>query len=638
MAAIASERELQRVAQRCHNVLWERHGFDPAQAFDELSKLIFTRLYDEAMAVGARTQPRSGQSPADFAADVRRLFAEAAAAPDFAGVYADARLEVDDLAIAQVFRYLRGYSLRATSTEVHGADVKGTIYERIVGSTFRGELGQFFTPRSLLEFMVRVVGVDESHVVYDPSCGSAGFLIMCARVLREQIQRSEPRLTPADVAARLREYSRERLVGTEINERTSRVARLSLLMQGLDYRNIFTANALKTEESADVRLRALVDEGTVDVVLANPPFAGYEKDPAVLARFELGRNGRGLPAAVTREVLFIERVLCVLREGGVAGVVVPQGIFANHQLARVREYVRRHAQILAIVELPDWAFMPSGTSVRGSLLFVRKLAHVPDRYAVFMKRVEHIGFSSTGRPSERNDLPATLEEIRRQDERYLVPIDELRDRMDARFHLVEHRRIQTLFRAGTGRRLVSLAEIGSFGAERVCPHAAPEWEIELVETSSVDPHTLTIAPRRILGRDSHYTILRRLRAGDVLISRRRAYRGAVVVVPAELEGALAIPEFSVLRLRPGYDADYVAELLRSAQFRQLMTIYSTGELSGRIAERDLGGLRLPLVADHRAVGLALRERRQRIAELRRDMAAEEESIAEICTRTIELGK
>jgi len=156
-----------------------------------------------------------------------------------------------------------------------------------------------------------------------------------------------------------------------------------------------------------------------------------------------------------------------------------------------------------------------------------------------------------------------------------------------------------------------------------------------VRKIGLDPETLTISPKRIKGRDSNYTSLKRLRGGDILISRRRAYRGAIVIVPPELDGALAIPEFCVLRLHEGYDRDCVVELLRSSQFLQLMTIYSTGEMSGRIAEKDLRNLQIPLPENHHRLGETFRKYRRRIAELEDSIVEQEQQIVQLCSDVIE---
>lgn len=482
-----------------------------------------------------------------------------------------------------------------------------------------------------------MVELSENMVVYDPSCGSAGFLIMCAKLIRASIKARENGISQELLDERLKTYSQLCLVGTEINERTARVAKLNLLMHGCSYANIFTANALRIEDREDKRLTCLVKENAADVILANPPFAGYEKDPAVLRRFELGRNGHGQASSLTREVLFIEQIIRLLRPGGMAGIVIPQGIFTNRSLARVREYIRQHSQILAIIELPDWAFIPSGTSVRGSLLFIRKLHAPSPHYGIFMKRVEHTGFTSTGRLDDQNDFGATIAEFRRSEPSCMIPLEEVGDRIDAKFYLPEHRATVELFRRNPRVPLVRLCDIGTFDIEKVSPARLGNMTIDLIETNHVDVVNLTVTPKAISARECNYALLKRVRAGDILISRRRAYRGAIVAIPPQLDGALAIPEFSVFRLREGISRDYVIEILRSAEFLKLMTIYSTGEMSARISEKDLTQLQIPLPADQEALGAQFASLRSKVEHLRRLAEEQQAQLARLVRQTINGG-
>ncbi len=627
-----NEYELQRIVSRCHTILWERQGLDPAQAFDEFSKLLYTRLYDELSTGDAETMIRANESAEAFARRVHALFVAANKAPGFSGIFADEEIAVDPLSVYQVFQELAPYSITATTAALDGADVKGTVYEQIIGTTFRGQLGQFFTHRTIVEFMVRMIGINEEKIVYDPACGSGGFLIMCAKVIREQLQHRHPAATTPVTDQKVRHYSKQRLFGTEINERTARVARLNFLLHGLDYTNIANENALKITDQDKIRARPF-KHNTVDVVFANPPFAGFEKDPSVLSEYDLGRGPDGTIASVTREVLFIERIVRALRDGGEAGIVIPQGIFTNRNLAHVRDYLRAKTQILAVIELPDWAFIPSGTNVRGSLLFLRRRTNPPDDYHVFVKKVEHVGFTSTGRSTDANDFTETIRAFRSKDAQYLVPIGKMKNRIDAKFYIPSNRDIIKLFQKNPRHPLGRLSDIGTFEIEKVNPRATPE-EIKLIETSAVDPHTLTITPKHLNGSKSNYTSARRVQAGDILISRRRTYRGAVVIVPKELEGALAITEFSVLRLHAGYDANYVVEILRSPQFVQLMTIYSTGEMSGRIGEKDLRNLAIPIPEDHHQMGTTLLRHRRRMRDLERRIIEERAHIEGLCQSVI----
>jgi len=594
------------------------------------------KLYDESSPSGSILALSIGEAPEKLAARVHEFFAQANENPRFGNIFTDESqiINIDAIAIHQVFKQLRPFSLLETTLHVDGADIKGTMYEHMIGNTFRGELGQFFTHRSIVEFMVRLVAVGEHRVVYDPACGSGGFLIMCAKLLREKLLQEEPDLSHQHLGSRLRAYSKQCLVGTEINERTARVAKLNLLMHGLDYSNIYNINALKVGEGG-AELQHLIAEGSIDIIFANPPFAGYEKDPATLAKFELGHNGRGRVAAVTREVLFIERIIRLLKEDGMAAIVLPQGVFSNRNLRPVRDYIKHHAQLLAVIELPDWAFIPSGTSVRGSLLFLQKGLRVPENYRVFMKRVKHIGFTSTGKPSEFNDFPATLEEYASRLPKYLVPISDVDDRLDAKLYIPENRVVLWLFKSNAKHKLVRLEDIGSFLNERRNPRTTPNEIINLIETSCVDPETLKITPKRIKGAESNYTSLKVLRAGDILISRRRAYRGAIVEVPPELDGALAISELSVLRLKPGISRHYVLEILRSDPFLRLMTIYSTGEMSSRIAEKDLRKLRIPFPQNQEELGDRFDSLRGEIEDLEQQILQRRTQIEELALTVVE---
>jgi len=438
LMAFEDEYSLQKIVQKCHNVIWERQGHDPAQSFDELSKLLFLKLFDEMHSPKEpSTVIKPFESIDEYAKRQRRLFHEAANSEKYHDIFStpSGRIEsilADDRTIFEVMKALEPFSLIKT-TSLSGIDIKGTIYEKMVGNTFRGQLGQFFTHRSIVQFMVNFLEIDENQVVYDPSCGSGGFLVSCIKHIRNKILDSEDK-NSKEMLNRLVSYSENKLFGTEINTRTARVAKINLMMHGMSHKRIYNINALKIFENHE--LSSIITENSFDVILSNPPFAGYEKDACVLEKFELGKNSSGLPKSTTREVLFIERIIRLLKEQGVAGIVIPQGILTDKNLSDVRKYIRKNAQILAIIELPDWAFIPSGTSVRGSLLFIRKIERPPRNYYIFMKKVQKIGFTSTGRSTEENDLPHTILDYKKG-KKYRVSINEVTYRIDAKFYTPE---------------------------------------------------------------------------------------------------------------------------------------------------------------------------------------------------------
>ena len=132
----------------------------------------------------------------------------------------------------------------------------------------------------------------------------------------------------------------------------------------------------------------------------------------------------------------------------------------------------------------------------------------------------------------------------------------------------------------------------------------------------MDPDTYTITPKPLKGNAFKYSALRPVRKGDILISMRRPYRGAITMASEEIDGSVAITEFSVFRPNPEYDQTYILEALRSPSFIKLLTIYSTGEMSGRISEGDLRKLKIPIPPkeEQARLGAYLAEERKRLAE------------------------
>jgi len=182
------EEHLRVIVKLCHDRIFYRLGHDPAKAFDELMKVLFLKLYDE------RETPNcydcvtlAGESNGDTAKRVRRLFQHAVKSRRYKDVFttrlptSQTGIDLDDDTVAFIVRQFQGYSLINTSATLEGADVKGTVFEKMVGGTFRGELGAYFTPREIVSFMVQMVSPTSRDVVLDPACGSGGFLIMALK-------------------------------------------------------------------------------------------------------------------------------------------------------------------------------------------------------------------------------------------------------------------------------------------------------------------------------------------------------------------------------------------------------------------------------------------------------------------------
>lgn len=435
------EKEFADLLHKCHNIIRNREKKDPAAAFDEIAKVLFIKVYVERQLLTRRSKTnlftvdvlknQIAENPLDnlfqetkrfYAAD--KIFEE------------DERINLKPATGEAIVRELEKYNLSDTSE-----DIKGVAFERFLGRTFRGEIGQFFTPRTIVEFMVQMVDPKEGEIVCDPASGSGGFLIRVFEIVREKILADVDReynefkaqvendksLSEADRAKKLQEkynelqelidqkregsrlwnLSNRCIYGTDANDRMARTSKMNMIMHGDGHGGVHHHDGF-------LNVNGIFD-GRFDIILTNPPFganveptdrvleADIQVNPDAEQRYlreygELYREAQDrvkaalnkpiaslfeLPksdkAKIKTEVLFIERCLDLLKPGGRMGIVLPEGVFNNPSLAYVREFTEDRAFIRAVVSLPQETFVSSGASVKCSLLFLQKFTEEEKR-------------------------------------------------------------------------------------------------------------------------------------------------------------------------------------------------------------------------------------------------------------------
>lgn len=429
---VFKEDEFARLLHECHNIIRNREKLDPAAAFDEIAKILFVKVYVEKELKSKRARrnlfsveildEQIGRHP------LNTLFEQTKAA------YRDDRIfdKDDEIRLRpatgrEIVKLLERYNLSDT-----GEDIKGIAFERFLGRTFRGEIGQFFTPRTIVEFMIRMVEPREGELICDPASGSGGFLIRFFEIVREQVLSDADReyqafraklateglsesdeaealrkkyaeiqhsIDPRREGSRLWELANRRIYGTDANDRMARTSKMNMIMHGDGHGGVHHHDGFLDANG--------VFEGRFDIVLTNPPFgsmvdasdtvhesdvddyetakrnAGVYGDRYAAARARLQATigkpitslfdlPNGPRSKIKTEVLFLERCLALLKPGGRLGIVLPEGVFNNPSLARVREFCEDKAFIRAVVSLPQETFYSSGASVKASLLFLQK--------------------------------------------------------------------------------------------------------------------------------------------------------------------------------------------------------------------------------------------------------------------------
>jgi type I restriction enzyme M protein len=420
-----SREELRSAIRKCHQTLWEGGRRSPIAAFGEFSKIVFVKIRDEVTTKRSepyKFQRRTTESNEDLAARISALYR--AEAQRDASIFAD-KINVDPLVLAQVVEHIEAINLNKTDL-----DTKGVAFEEFMGGFFKGDFGQYFTPRELIAFAVQMLCPTNRDLVLDPACGSGGFLLYALDYVREQAYKEFP--SDEDNIERFRhwhDFAEKNLYGIEINDELTRVAKMNMIIHDDGHTNIVESDALDFLTNLENKKSGLKAD-SFDLVLTNPPFGSVvkqsEKAADFLDQFALrrylnksttgtdvdestqseqsakrGTKAVKLRASVKTEILFLERVWHFLKPAtGKAAVVVPDGILTNASLQGVRDWLMEHFQILAVVSLPQFAFQHYDAGVKASIVFLRKRGanETPSNdEAIFMAQAENIGYDAPGR-------------------------------------------------------------------------------------------------------------------------------------------------------------------------------------------------------------------------------------------------
>ena len=266
LAAVPRE-ELRSAIRKCHQTLWEGGKRSPIAAFSEFCKLVFVKHRDEKDPERDDGQPytfqrREGETARQLADRINGLYEnEKKNEPD---VFTD-RINIEPAVLAQCVEHLEGISLDRTEL-----DTKGVAFEEFMGGFFKGDFGQYFTPRELVGFCVEVLNPERKHLVIDPACGSAGFLLYSLDHVRREADR---RRTPGTVDhfQFWHEFAQRNLFGIEVNDELARVAKMNMIIHDDGHTNIVGHDALDFFDNLHAKNPGL-GEGKFDLVLTNPPF------------------------------------------------------------------------------------------------------------------------------------------------------------------------------------------------------------------------------------------------------------------------------------------------------------------------------------------------------------------------------
>jgi len=655
-------KDYRRFFKGLHNAIRDGDKLDPTAAFDELGKMLLMSAADEALK---ETKP--GHEPLSKAAVETAAHTSAKKATRLINLHFDevvqsafpllsekkSSIELSPGTVADILEKLRPFSVRSEDV-----DLKGRAFEEFLPSQLRGKgLGQYFTPRPLVEFMCDLAEVSLSDVLLDFSCGSGGFLINAYERMREEVD-----LIPSGTLRRLgqtretliEDVKNQQIFGVDAEPRAARTARMNMLLWG-DGRCVTRGNALADKDSSGepypVQPYREGDQTTgCSLILANPPFGAREKDKKVLKKYRFGLRLKERKSQKT-EILFVERAIQLLRPEGRMAIVLPTGLLSADSFSDLRGFILRNAKINAIISLPTHAFVQSGVpTVNTVILYMQKHSAKTDAilakelkdetisgykelsskkpeldYSIFMGMVEDIGYEPNGRltngSGRTTDLDLILEDIWNGESGKMSDLD-IFNYAERLYKSKGTRRRDQVIRGSSENLKFSFSKRASELTDRLDPSSyimdsklealAPKMEhigSKVKEVSNrfrpssdeeldTEYHILTVSS------DGKITVRETVRGEDITGIHKVAEAGDIVFNPMRANiGSIGLvgDELNGGLVSPDYrvvrvsdiDSEYLVGLLRTPFYKMYIDVLTTGSIRDRLYPAHLQGMRIP---------------------------------------------
>lgn len=424
--------------------------------FEELFKLIFTKLFDEMQS--GRNKSRHlefrnyGDTETELKEKIQKLFDKAK--NKWEGVFTeDAKLMLTPSHLSVCVASLQDVKLFNSNL-----DVVDEAFEYLINKSSKGEKGQYFTPRYVIDMCVKMLNPQASETIIDTAAGSCGFPVHSIFYVWEQILKNKGLdkshlFTLEEKPQECTDYVIDKVFAIDFDERAVRVARTLNLIAGDGQTNVLHLNTLdwerwdeKTEDEDWIdtynegwkklkKLRSSKNSNQdfeFDILMANPPFAGDIKESRILAKYELGKKADGkYQSKVGRDILFIERNLDFLKPGGRMAIVLPQGRFNNSTDRQIREFISEHCRILGVVGLHGNVFKPH-TGTKTSVLLLQKwdnkLCPKKSDYPIFFATMQEPSKDNSGEKIyvKKKDYPNSARKTQNEE-----PVEEPIDVYDA---------------------------------------------------------------------------------------------------------------------------------------------------------------------------------------------------------------
>jgi type I restriction enzyme M protein len=331
------------------------------------------------------------------------------------------RINLDQNSLSFVVGEIQRFSLSESSR-----DAVADAFEVFIGPSLKGGQGQFFTPRNVIKMIIEIIDPNENDLVLDPACGSGGFLVETLKHQWNKIEHNGAQLKWPDsqIEAEKQKVAIKNIRGIDKDNFLSKVAKAYMALLGDGRSGVYCENSLGKFSDWQNKTKIEVQPEKFDVVIANPPFGSKMKisNKEILSQFEFGytlkkdKSGILTRGALKKDevpqILFIERCLNFLKEGGRLGIVLPDGIFGNDKMGYIRDYLIENGELQAVIDTPIETFAPH-TTTKTSVLIFKKTKTPRKNYKVFMSIAKYCGHNKRGDLIDEDDLPLITQQYRK---------------------------------------------------------------------------------------------------------------------------------------------------------------------------------------------------------------------------------
>lgn len=427
---VATGNNLLAAFKRCHDFIHANQGGSKEQIFWEFLKILFAKIEDEGSEgrprfairnAEERNKPAGQQEVKDR---LEALFKAVRKRPEYKGLFDDTTegIRFNEKVVAYIVAQLEKYDFLRSSV-----DVKGMAYETIVGPTLEGVKGEFFTPRNVVKMTVKMLNPGPGERILDPACGTGGFIVVGFNYVSEKIRQAERKSWKDPKSPNIAEEKRlfdkvheagKSIFGLDFNANLVKTAQMNMVMNNDGRGGLFCVNSLLKPSAWPKAVQQVIELGTMDIVMTNPPFGTKIKIEGedILAQYDLAHAWRRernkwvmdgtLRNAMPPEILFIERCVQFLKPGkGKLGIVLPDGVLGNPDNEYIRYWIMANCQVLASVDLPVETFLPR-TGTQTSVLILRRkseqeklaesLSGESPEYQIFMAIARSVGKDRRG--------------------------------------------------------------------------------------------------------------------------------------------------------------------------------------------------------------------------------------------------